>query len=230
VGFLVRLALDGLLSAASLFTLLAPAWALQNVPPPPKEFIQSARSLTEEVLRLVNEERATRDQAPLRRAVELDEAALYRARDMAVRDYFAHITPEGVTPGEHIMAAGYRPLMCGENIASGYPTPREVVQAWMASPSHRANILERRFRDIGLAFCEAPGTDSGVLWVQEFAEPQPQRLSRAQQPRSGRRSRRSTSGSRPVGSAADARTGHDAEERRQGSGSGSLPSSALAPR
>jgi uncharacterized protein YkwD len=99
---------------------------------------------------------------------------------MAQRDYFAHIAPDGITPGDQILAAGYRPLMCGENIASGYPAARDVVQAWMASPGHRANILERRFRDIGLAFREAPGTDSGVLWVQEFGEPRPERAHQGQ--------------------------------------------------
>jgi uncharacterized protein YkwD len=92
---------------------------------------------------------------------------------MASRDYFAHISPDGETPGDQILAAGYQPLLCGENIASGYSSAREVVRAWMASPSHRANILERRFRDIGLAYTEAPGTESGVLWVQEFGEPRP---------------------------------------------------------
>lgn len=150
---------------------------------------------TDEVLRLVNEERGARGLAPLRRMPTLDEAADNRARDMAERDYFAHISPDGITPGDQILAAGYEPVLCGENIASGYPSAQTVVKAWMASPSHRANILEARFRDIGLAYREAPGTDSGVLWVQEFGEPRPEQAHHS--PRHGRTRLTSRVGARP---------------------------------
>jgi uncharacterized protein YkwD len=146
------------------------------------------KTRTDEVFRLVNEERAVRNLDPLHRVSKLDIAADERAEDMATRDYFAHISPEGLTPGDQILSVGYEALLCGENIASGYTTPREVVQAWMASPAHRANILEPRYRDIGLAYVEAPGTDSGVLWVQEFGEPLPNRLTRRERRVSDRHS------------------------------------------
>jgi len=68
---------------------------------------------------------------------------------MAQRDYFAHISPRGDS-GRPDPAAGYQALLCGENIASG-TAPLKSVQAWMDQSSHRANILEARYRDIGLA-------------------------------------------------------------------------------
>jgi uncharacterized protein YkwD len=174
------MALCGLLTASSLLTAQVSSPALdskaaQAPPDPPSGLLVTTKSRIDEVLQLVNKERAARRLPPLRRVPELDQAAEKRARDMADRDYFAHVSPDGVTPGDQVIAAGYRPLMCGENIASGYANAASVMRAWMDSPGHRANILERRFRDIGLSFLEAPGTDSGVLWVQEFGEPSPER-------------------------------------------------------
>jgi len=176
VGTILRQLLCGILATSSFITARSPSRIQLPVPSVERLLLPVERARTDEVLRRVNEERAALHLDLLRRSPELDAAADERAQDMSARDYFAHISPDGVTPGDQIRAAGYQALLCGENIASGYSSAREVVKAWMASPSHRANILEPRYRDIGLAYSEAPGTESGVLWVQEFGEPAPDRL------------------------------------------------------
>jgi uncharacterized protein YkwD len=170
VGSILRQFLCGILACSSLLTRSPSSTRSLPAPDVRQSVVSRERARTDEVLRLVDEERAALGISPLRRVPELDAAAAERAQDMASRDYFAHISPDGVTPGDQIIASGYQALLCGENIASGYVTARDVVDAWMASPDHRANILEARFQDIGLAFVQAPGTESGVLWVQEFGE------------------------------------------------------------
>jgi uncharacterized protein YkwD len=171
VGNILCQFLCGILASSSFLPSRFSSAPSPVVPAVRQSVVAREKASTNEMLRLVEKERAALGIGPLRRVPELDAAAAERAQDMASRDYFAHISPDGVTPGKQIIAAGYQADLCGENIASGYVTARDVVQAWMASPGHRANILEPRFQDIGLAFVEAPGTESGVLWVQEFGQP-----------------------------------------------------------
>jgi uncharacterized protein YkwD len=113
---------------------------------------------------LLNAERRRRDLRPLRRRPALDRAARAHAADMARRDYFAHESPEGVGPHERILRAGYRdPRTTGENLAQGERTAgaaSSIVDGWMHSPGHRANILRRRFEEIGIAI-----VDDGDLHV-----------------------------------------------------------------
>lgn len=176
MGTILRQLLCGILATSWFVSVRSPSRTRPSFPFTDRPALSVRTPRTEEVLRLVNEERAALHLGPLRRSPLLDAAADVRAQDMAARDYFAHISPDGVTPGDQVLAAGYQALLCGENIASGYSSARDVVKAWMSSPSHRANILEPRYREIGIAYSEAPGTESGVLWVQEFGEPAPDRL------------------------------------------------------
>jgi uncharacterized protein YkwD len=100
----------------------------------------------------------------------LDDAAARHARDMARRNFFEHRGSNGSTPKERVLRAGYRPRLTGENIAYGPESAEEVVAGWLASPGHCANIMEPRFRDIGVGV--ATGRKRGAIyWVQEFGAP-----------------------------------------------------------
>ena len=139
----------------------------------------AARAATPEeaaVLALINQQRAGAGCAPLTAQPQLRAAAAAHSRDMAERNYFGHKSPDGSTPRKRVRQQGYAGGRLAENIAAGQSTPEKVVAAWMASPQHRANILNCRFREtgIGRAFQadDAPiGGNSFALrtyWTQVF--------------------------------------------------------------
>ncbi len=89
---------------------------------------------------------------PLTENTKLNIVASLRAKDMFEKQYFAHESPDGKDAGHLVDNSGYEYIMIGENIALGnFGDDQELVQAWMDSPGHRANILNSRFRDIGVA-------------------------------------------------------------------------------
>ena len=100
---------------------------------------------------------------------ELSAAAAAKAADMFSRDYWAHVGPQGETPWDFIVNAGYKYAIAGENLAKNFSTSQSVVDAWMNSPSHRDNMLKSGYRDIGFAVVN--GTLNGeqtTLVVQMF--------------------------------------------------------------
>ncbi|KOV64065.1 sigma-70 family RNA polymerase sigma factor [Streptomyces sp. MMG1121] len=118
-----------------------------------------------QVIALVNQQRATAGCGPVSENADLDKAAQGHSDDMAARGYFDHVSPDGTDPGQRITAAGYRWSTYGENIAEGQPTPQAVMDAWMNSPGHRANILNCAFKEIGVGVNKGSG---GPLWTQDF--------------------------------------------------------------
>jgi RNA polymerase sigma factor (sigma-70 family) len=118
-----------------------------------------------QVVALVNKERAAAGCGPLTEDAQLEDAALAHSEDMAARDFFDHNNPDGVDPGARITAAGYRWSTYGENIAMGQPTPQAVMESWMNSPGHRANILNCSFKNIGVGVHKGSG---GPWWTQDF--------------------------------------------------------------
>jgi len=82
---------------------------------------------------------------------ELYQAAFKKANDIFVRGYFDHYTPDGNPPWQFILDNGYDYEYAGENLAIGFEKPSDATQAWMQSPTHRANILNPRYQDIGIA-------------------------------------------------------------------------------
>lgn len=104
---------------------------------------------------------------------KLDEAANQKAQDMFAKQYFEHISPDGKGPQDLADAVGYSYLSIGENLALGnFASDKDLLDAWMASPGHRANILNKGFTDIGVAV--VPGRFEGKdTWiaVQEFGSP-----------------------------------------------------------
>jgi uncharacterized protein YkwD len=122
-----------------------------------------------EVVRLVNVERVNAGCQPVNADDRLTAAARAHSTDMAVRGYFSHTTPEGVDFTTRISNAGYRWSRAGENIAKGYPDPASVMDGWMNSNGHRANILNCGYQDLGVGVArDSTGT---LLWTQDFASP-----------------------------------------------------------
>ena len=127
---------------------------------------------------LVNRERSSRGLRGVRLNRRLSKGAARYARDMVRRDYFSHVSPSGSTFLQRIKRTGYlsraRAWTTGENLAWGLgarATPRSIVQSWMKSPGHRANILNGRFREVGIAVVGgAPGRseNSGATYVNTF--------------------------------------------------------------
>jgi uncharacterized protein YkwD len=124
---------------------------------------------------LLNEQRAAHGLRKLRLNGRLSKAAARHARDMARRHYFSHVSLSGASFLQRIKRTGYlrraRSWSAGENIAwgsGGFATPRSIVQAWMNSPGHRANILNGRFREIGLGVARRAPRGRGATYVNEF--------------------------------------------------------------
>ena len=119
-----------------------------------------------------NEDRATSNYRNLAINPVLEQAAQMKANDMAEKGYFAHNSPEGVTPWYWIEKAGYEFSYAGENLAVNFTDSKEVNKAWMASPGHRENIMNEKFTEIGIA--TAQGLYQGKMTtfiVQVFGTP-----------------------------------------------------------
>jgi uncharacterized protein YkwD len=124
------------------------------------------------VIDLTNNERLDNARPQLSRNIVLDQAATAKAQHMADNEYFAHFAPDGTTPWEFFQSAGYVYAHAGENLAIHFTDSAEVVEAWMLSPAHRKNIVDPKFREIGVG--TARGTFDGydtVYVVQLFGTP-----------------------------------------------------------
>ncbi|MFF1482154.1 CAP domain-containing protein [Streptomyces sp. NPDC058301] len=119
-----------------------------------------------EVVALTNGHRARVGLRPLADDTRLATAAQAYSADMAARGFYSHTSPEGLEPWDRARAAGAAHRGIGENIACGQRTAAEVVEGWMNSPGHRANILKPDFTHIGVGF--AGGGRAGTYWTQLF--------------------------------------------------------------
>lgn len=121
---------------------------------------------------LTNESRLAYNQEPLARNSVLDQAANLKAEDMATNGYFSHNSPTGITPWHWFKQAGYAFLYAGENLAINFTDATEVRNAWLASPTHRANLLDVKFREIGMATVSGVYKDGPTIYVvQLFGTP-----------------------------------------------------------
>ena len=120
-------------------------------------------SYENEVIRLVNEIRVENGLKPLMANWELSRIARYKSEDMSNNRYFSHTSPTYGTPFQMIKAFGLSYRSAGENIAYGYGVPAAVVNGWMNSSGHRANILNASYTQIGVGYCA-----SGNYWTQMF--------------------------------------------------------------
>lgn len=99
---------------------------------------------------------------------QLENAAYGHSLSMAENDYFSHTGNDGSDPGDRISAAGYDWVTYGENIAAGYRDAESVMDGWLTSAGHCANLMNSSFKDIGVGVAEGSGT-YGSYWTQDFA-------------------------------------------------------------
>jgi uncharacterized protein YkwD len=123
-----------------------------------------------EVLRLVNQQRSAAGCSPLQANPVLVGVARAHSQDMGEHAYFAHNSQDGRSPFDRMRDAGYSGGLMGENIAAGQPTPAAVMDAWMHSEGHRANILNCGFHVIGICVATVAGSPYGIYWTQDFGD------------------------------------------------------------
>lgn len=149
---------------AAATTTAAPAPPATSAPPPSEDSPDGSNGLATEVVELTNVERVRHGCPELHVDDRLTAAAQGHSEDMAERNYFSHDSPEGEGPGARARAAEY-PWWSGENIARGYRTAAEVVDGWMNSDGHRANILNCDSVAIGVGVADS---SRGLYWTQMF--------------------------------------------------------------
>jgi hypothetical protein len=104
---------------------------------------------------------------------QLAAAATAKAQDMFKNGYFAHTSPSGKTPWDFISGADYSYVFAGENLAIGYNDDQELHEAWMNSPTHKANIVNPNFKEIGVAVLDGEYQDSNTIIVVQMFGTQP---------------------------------------------------------
>jgi uncharacterized protein YkwD len=147
------------------------------------------------ILCLLNEERARHGLRPLERNAILEAASQRHSEDMARRHFFAHRTPDGMTPGERISAAGYPVCDCyvGENLywgAGRNAPPAKAMEGWMDSPGHRKNVLSPEFTEVGVGVVyDSPfwvGKRQAAIYTTDFGGPLEPEARRARSARDAR--------------------------------------------
>ncbi|SHI22268.1 uncharacterized protein, YkwD family [Sporobacter termitidis DSM 10068] len=121
------------------------------------------KSYEQQVVDLVNEQRAANGLSALTLSEKLSDAARAKSQDMHDKNYFSHTSPTYGSPFDMLKTFGISYKAAGENIAMGQATPEEVVNAWMNSPGHRANILNSAYTQIGVGYVA-----DGSYWTQLF--------------------------------------------------------------
>ena len=136
----------------------------ENTQPDNNQDNQSGQStLAQQIVALCNEYRAAEGLEPLTEDPELDALAQIRSDEIVI--YFEHIRPDGSDC--FTVMKDYKCTLCGENIAAGQGNPKDVVDAWMNSPGHRDNIMNKDFKKIGIGYSQ--GGEYGSYWAQLFA-------------------------------------------------------------
>lgn len=126
----------------------------------------------DQIISLTNAKRAENGLPALTFNSQLAAAAAGKAANMFAENYWAHFAPSGKTPWMFITGAGYKYVYAGENLARDFSDAQSVVNAWMNSPSHRSNLLDKNFKEIGVAVADGNLTGiQGILVVQMFGTP-----------------------------------------------------------
>lgn len=132
----------------------------------------SSEITVDKVISGTNNERQKLGLAPLKYNVSLSQSAAAKAQDMFANNYWAHNSPQGKTPWDFFKSAGYQYSVAGENLAKDFYDTDGLVKAWMNSPTHRDNIVNAKYQEIGIGVVN--GILNGVkttLVVQHFATP-----------------------------------------------------------
>lgn len=131
----------------------------------------------DQLLAETNTKRQNLGLAPLELNTQLSDAAAAKAKNMFEKNYWAHTSPDGDTPWQFILGANYRYTLAGENLAKNFSDSHSVVEAWMASPTHRDNIIKPGYREMGFAVVNGIlGEEETTLVVQMFGATEGQAL------------------------------------------------------
>lgn len=135
------------------------------------------------VITLANQSRQSFGLGSLTESSLLNKAAQAKAEDMAAKGYFSHTSPDGKTPWNFIETSGYNYILAGENLAVHFTDAESMEQAWMNSPSHKANILNRNFEEIGIGIAQGQYQGKQTTFVvQMFGTPVEQKIVISQTP------------------------------------------------
>jgi uncharacterized protein YkwD len=167
---------NGTYTAAGAYERATEFWLVLAAPFVPLE-PGNASTAEERVLELVNEARAEARRCgrrrfesakPLTLSAALTRAAAAHAADMAANDFMGHSGSDGSSAGERVNRAGYRWRGVAENVAAGQPDADAVVESWLESAGHCANIMSPLFAEMGVAFEPAPRSSLRIFWAQVF--------------------------------------------------------------
>jgi len=135
--------------------------------------INYSSEMAGEMITATNTERIALGLKPLVVNITLNKVAELKVQDMVKNGYFAHVSPTGVTPWSFFKTAGYDYRYAGENLAVNFKNYQNILPAWMKSPSHKANIADPHYTEIGMATMEGIYNGKTVVFVaQEFGKPQ----------------------------------------------------------
>ena len=157
-----------------------PAWRIVLARPLLSGRLGDWQAEGQKLLELINSARAQPRQCgtqafsattPLAWNATLASAALDHTRSMANNNFFDHKDRDGRTPGDRAELAGYSGQLVGENIAAGQDTPRKVLDGWLSSPGHCANLMNPQFSELGAAYAVDPKSDAGIYWTSLFGTP-----------------------------------------------------------
>ncbi len=147
-------------TVAVLFILFFPmsAWLT------PEVSVEQGRK----IISLTNEIRKEKELSELQENSLLNQAAMEKAKDMAINEYFAHTSPNGKTLGDWLGAVGYKYSIAGENLAMGFALAEEVVEAWKESPTHYANLIDEDFKEIGVAMADGVFKGRSTVFAAQY--------------------------------------------------------------
>jgi uncharacterized protein YkwD len=162
--FFTKLVITGLLTMSLIFSYNS---FLNAVP----RSAQANVFLEDQLFIEVNNIRKENNLPELNKNLELQKAAKLKTIDMINNKYFAHISPSNYKWSDFIKEQGYNYIYAGENLAKDYENSREIISAWIESPSHRENILNPDYVDTGIAVSfNRSNLSSGILVAQEFGK------------------------------------------------------------
>lgn len=162
-----RMIIVSILFVEAFVFLLPKIFIMQNI-----DLLNTASVLPSVLSDLTNKERENVGLKDLKTNELLSKAAMMKAKDMAEKSYFAHTSPEGLTPWYWIDKAGYKYQYAGENLAINFSDSNDVTEAWMKSPLHKANIVKDKYTEIGTGTAEGIYEGhSTVFVVQLYGRP-----------------------------------------------------------
>lgn len=142
---------------------------LFNHQPKVTQVLGASNKLSQEkIIQLINLERAKKGIGPIVANQQLNAAAEKKGSYMFSLDYWAHIAPDGTPPWLFIHESGYHYQSAGENLARDFQTEEELIAAWMASPTHRANLLNASFNEAGVAILDGIIDNQPIILIVNF--------------------------------------------------------------